>query len=189
MASLYSWDVYPVQMRVLGMSSRASFVSSTVSRSDAARFRNRPLPEGLELLLAEPVEVLLRRELLPRHRLLRALEVGVERRDARGGVDVDHRGDPLGHPIARDVAGEAGSAVYGEHDRTPAAFTASQIASTWSDNVIEDRSASADSRPGSVSAVTSWPSARNVAATSSHAHAPSQNPGTRMIGAFVIPRP
>ena len=37
----------------------------------------------------------------------------------------------------------------------PAADTASQIASTWSLSVIEERSASADSRPGSVSAVTS----------------------------------
>jgi hypothetical protein len=46
---------------------------------------------------------------------------------------------------------------------------------------------STDSSPGSVSALTSWPSARNVAATSSQAHAPSQNPGTRMIGALFMP--
>src|SRR5207248_5717698 len=50
-------------------------------------------------------------------------------------------------------------------------------------------SASADSRPGNVSAVTSCPSARRAAATSSHAHAPSQNPGTRMIGAEAMRRP
>src|SRR5213594_3524204 len=68
----------------------------------------------------------------------------------------------------------------------PAAVTASQIASTWSARVIEDRSASADSSPGSVSAVTSWPSARRAAATSSHAHAPSQNPGTRTMGAVRL---
>ena len=67
-----------------------------------------------------------------------------------------------------------------------AASTASMIASTWSPKVIAERSSSFDSCPGSVIAVTSWPSARNVAATSSHAHAPSQNPGTRMIGAVVI---
>src|SRR5262245_25541405 len=56
------------------------------------------------------------------------------------------------------------------------------MASTWSASVIDDRSASADSSPGSVSAVTSCPSARSVPATSSHAHAPSQKPGTRTIG-------
>src|SRR5664279_1448000 len=62
------------------------------------------------------------------------------------------------------------------------------MASTWSCSVILDRSASADSSPGNVSAVTSWLPARSRAATSSHAHAPSQNPGTRMIGALVIVR-
>ena len=51
------------------------------------------------------------------------------------------------------------------------------------ESVDADRSASADSRPGRVIAVTSWPSARSAATTSSHAHAPSQKPGTRMIGA------
>ena len=85
---------------------------------DTARLRDRPLPERLELLLAEPVEVLLRRELIPRQRLLRTIEVGSERRDARGGVDVHHRRDPLGDSVARDVAGEAGPAVHGEHDGT-----------------------------------------------------------------------
>src|SRR5687768_9710142 len=69
----------------------------------------------------------------------------------------------------------------------PAALTASQIASTWSWKEIADRSESADSRPGSVKAVTSCPSSRNAAATSSHAHAPSQNPGTRTIGAAFTP--
>src|SRR4051812_19094453 len=48
------------------------------------------------------------------------------------------------------------------------------------------RSASTDSSPGSVNALTSWPSARRRPATSSHAHAPSQNPGTRTIGADVM---
>ena len=38
---------------------------------------------------------------------------------------------------------------------------------------------------GSVMAVTSWPSARKRSVTSSHAQAPSQNPGTRMIGAVI----
>src|SRR4051794_2989271 len=65
----------------------------------------------------------------------------------------------------------------------PSASTASQIASTWSDSVIPERSVSLDSRPGSVMAVTSWPSRRRSSATSSQAQAPSQNPGTRMIGA------
>jgi hypothetical protein len=59
----------------------------------------------------------------------------------------------------------------------------------WPDKVTEDRSASADSRPGSVMAVTSWPSARNTPATSSHAHAPSQNPGTKTIGGVAIVQP
>jgi hypothetical protein len=63
------------------------------------------------------------------------------------------------------------------------------MASTWSDSVIVERSASADSRPGSVSAVTSCPSARRAEATSSHAHAPSQNPATRMIGAEGVGQP
>ncbi len=61
--------------------------------------------------------------------------------------------------------------------------TASTIASTWWANVTADRSASTDSRPGRVSAVTSRPSARSRAATSSQAQAPSQKPGTRTIGA------
>src|SRR5206468_4132373 len=51
-----------------------------------------------------------------------------------------------------------------------------------------ERSMSADSRPGSVSAVTSCPSALSAPATSSHAHAPSHQPGTRMIGGVVIAR-
>src|SRR5690349_651006 len=68
----------------------------------------------------------------------------------------------------------------------PAAVTASQIASTWSFSVIDERSASGDSKPGSVSAVTLWPSARSRSATSSQAHAPSQNPGTRMIDGVVM---
>ena len=63
---------------------------------------------------------------------------------------------------------------------------ASTIVSTWSPNVIAERSSSLDACPGSVIAVTSWPSARSFAATSSHAHAPSQKPGTRMIGALAM---
>lgn len=63
------------------------------------------------------------------------------------------------------------------------------MASTWSDSVIVERSASADSRPGSVSAVTSYPSARRAETTSSHAHAPSQNPAARIIGAEGVGQP
>src|SRR5436190_809969 len=55
--------------------------------------------------------------------------------------------------------------------------------------MIFERSVSTESSPGSVSAVTSWPSARSDPATASHAHAPSQKPGTRMIGAASTPRP
>src|ERR671919_1215220 len=155
-----------------------------------ARLGNGPPPERLELLLGEPVEVFLVLELLPRGKgLLDGVEVGIERARRRTGVDVHHGRDLLGDAVARGVAGGAGPAVSASTTGAPAALTASQIASTWSDRVIADRSASADSRPGSVTAVTSWPSARNAAATSSHAHAPSQNPGTRTIGAVVISRP
>ena len=184
-------DVKPVQMTVLGMSRRASLVSSAASRSDAARLGDRPLPNVSSCSSAEPVEVLLRRELAPaRARLLDVVEAGVER--------ALRRARSRRRPWPRSARGRGRS----RHSRRTrcrcarrarperrAALTASQIASTWSASVIAERSASADSRPGSVSAVTSWPSARSAAATSSHAHAPSQNPGTRTIGAVVIPRP
>ena len=178
-------------MTVLGTSRRASFVSSAPSRRTRARLRNGPLPKRLELLLAEPVEVLVRRELLRRGQgHLDAVEVGF---DARPSPGRSRR-----RPSPRS-ARECGRSRRSRRTRcrcarrarpeASAARTASQIASTWSGSVIADRSASADSRPGSVSAVTSWPSARNAAATSSHAHAPSQNPGTRTIGAEAIRDP
>src|SRR4051794_41028765 len=66
---------------------------------------------------------------------------------------------------------------------------ASTMACTWSSIVIFDRSPSRDSWPGSVMAVTSWPASRSLAATSSQAHAPSQKPGTRMIGALDMAKP
>ncbi len=87
---------------------------------DAARLRNRSPPKGLELLLAEPVEVLLVRELLlggQGH--LDAIEVGVHCADPRGGVDIHHGRDPVGEPVARGIAGEPGAAVHGEHDGSP----------------------------------------------------------------------
>ena len=84
---------------------------------DTTGLRDRAPAERLLLLLAEPVEVLLGGDLLPRERLLIAVEVGIEGWDPRGGVDVDHRRDRTVDPIARDVAREPGPAVHGEHDR------------------------------------------------------------------------
>ena len=87
-----------------------------------------------------------------------------------------------GRPAVLAVHSGAGASGYAATDRIP-----EQIASTWSVSVIEERSVSTDSRPGSVNAVTSCPSALRAAATSSHAHAPSQNPGTRTIGVVLMP--
>jgi hypothetical protein len=52
----------------------------------------------------------------------------------------------------------------------------------------DERSACTDSSPGRVSASTSWPASRRDVATSSHAHAPSQKPGTRTNLAIVTLR-
>ena len=76
------------------------------------------LAKGVELVGADAVQVLV--EVLPgRQRQLDALEAGIERRRRRAGVDVDHRRDLLGDPVARGVAGSAGAAVHGEHDGCP----------------------------------------------------------------------
>src|SRR5262245_45141917 len=61
------------------------------------------------------------------------------------------------------------------------------MASTWCESLIDDLSASGDSSPGSVIAVASMPWAESAGSTSSHAHAPSQKPGTRTIGAAIFP--
>ena len=100
-----------VQTRVVGQRDRLA--------QHATRHGHGATPERLELLLGEPVEVLLRRELLPVQWLLDGVEVGIQRGLARGGVDVDHRRDQLGDAVARDVAGEPRPAVHGEHDGTP----------------------------------------------------------------------
>src|SRR5439155_4681469 len=76
------------------------------------------LAEDPELLLGQAVEVLVRGELLGRwDRLLGGGELRVRRADARPGVDIDHRGDAIGTPITRCIAGEAGAAVDSQHDR------------------------------------------------------------------------
>ena len=94
--SLYCSDGNPVAMTVVGTSRRASLVS-TRGLAEDARLRHRPPLEGLELLLAEPVEVLLRLELLLRgNGISDALEVGVHRPDPRAGIDVDHGRDASG---------------------------------------------------------------------------------------------
>ena len=105
-------------------------------------------------------------------------------------VNLPAAGAGLVHMFARRSLCDP--AVAGAAEPASAGFgwrVASQIVSTWSVSVIEARSALADSKPGSVSGVTSCPSARSAATTSSHAHAPSQNPGTKMMGAPVIPAP
>src|SRR5688572_10125491 len=56
----------------------------------AAWHRDGALTERLLLLLAQPVEVLLRLDVRPDHRLFVACEVGVERADARCRIYVDH---------------------------------------------------------------------------------------------------
>ena len=68
------------------MSRRASFVSSYALAQDAARHRHGALAERRLLLLAQAVEVLLRLDLVPDHRLLDVLEVRVERRACPGAV-------------------------------------------------------------------------------------------------------
>ena len=124
-------------MIVLGMSRRASFVSSAPSRRT---------PPGCGIARCRKVSSC--SSLSPSRFSssasssargqghLDALEVGVHRAGPGGGVDIHHGRDPLGHPVARGIAGEPGAAVHGEHDGSSAALTASQIASTWSDMVI-----------------------------------------------------
>ena len=191
MASLYCSDVNPVQI------DRARHVESRVVRQlgrlaeHSAGLGHCLLAEGLQLLLAEPVEVLLGRS--------SSGEGSGSSTASKSGVERTlRRGPSRRRPWRRSARGCGRSrrsprllprcALRARRGAQPP-LTASQIASTWSDSAIVERSASADSRPGSVSAVTSWPSARNAAATSSHAHAPSQNPGTRTIGAGGTPRP
>ena len=116
---LYSSDGKPVAMTVVARSRRFSLRQLRSLAEDTARLRHRALPECLELLVAEPVQVLLLGELLRRRqRELDALEVGIHCADARAGVDVDHRCDQIRDTVARGVARESGTAVHGEHGRT-----------------------------------------------------------------------
>jgi hypothetical protein len=84
---------------------------------DAAGHGDGALAKGLLLLLAEAVEVLLLLDLLPHHRLLDILEVGVQRANPGRRVDVHHGRDSFRDAVAGGVAGEAGRAVNGEDDR------------------------------------------------------------------------
>jgi hypothetical protein len=68
---------------------------------EAARHGYGSLAEGLLLLLAESVEVLLLLDLLPDHRLLGVREVGVKRAPSGGGVDVDDPTNACYCPITR----------------------------------------------------------------------------------------
>ena len=84
-----------------------------------ARLGHGALPEGLELLLGEPVEILRVRQLIRRgQRVLDGGELGVERALRRPGVDVDHCRDLLRDAIGDRIAGSAGATVHGEHDRS-----------------------------------------------------------------------
>src|SRR5437764_12343780 len=106
---MYSSDEYPAQMAVLGTSRAGVVLQDGCLAQHAARLGHGPLPEGVELVLTEPVEVLLVRQLLGRgQRLSDAVEVGVERTCRGAGVDVDHGRDPIGHAVAGGVAGAAG---------------------------------------------------------------------------------
>ena len=83
----------------------------------SAGLRDGTLPERLELLLGEPVEVLLFRERLGRRqRVLDAVELWIERALRRTGVDVDHRRDLLRDAVGNGVAGSSGPTVHGEND-------------------------------------------------------------------------
>ncbi len=83
----------------------------------STRLGHGALTERVELLLAEPVEILVRRQLLHGGQWeLDSVEVGVERALGRPGVDVDHRRDLLRDAIGDRVAGSSGAAVHGEHD-------------------------------------------------------------------------
>ena len=173
-------------MIVEGMSRRASFVNSYGLAKDGTGDRDGALAERRLLLLGEAVEVLLRGDLVPDHRLLDVLEVRVERRLPGRGIDVDHRGDPLRDPVARRVAAEPGRAVDGEDDRDVRGLDRGD------DRIDVVREG--DRRPVGVGRLEPGQRQRGDvvavgaerAATSSHAQAPSQNPGTRMIGALVI---
>jgi ATP-dependent DNA helicase RecQ len=104
----------------------------------------------------------------------------VHRQVAAGELDVLLVSpERLNNPEFRDkvlpaLAADAGLVVVDEAHR---------LKNKDSAVAAELRSLSTDSSPGRVSAVTSWPSALTSSATSSHAHAPSQKPGTRMSGA------
>ncbi len=100
-------------MIVDGMSRRASLVNVVLVAEDAARDRHGALAEGRLLRVGEAVEVLLRVDLLPDHRLVTLLR-RVEWRLSRRRVDVDHRRDPLRDAVARRIAAEPGRAVDDE---------------------------------------------------------------------------
>ena len=103
------------------MSLRASLVNVWPSLMSPAGLRHRALAEGGELLLGEAVEVLLRLDLVPDHRLLVAREARIEGALAGCRVDVDHRRDQLRDDVARGIAGEPRRAVEREHGRRRAA--------------------------------------------------------------------
>lgn len=69
--------------------------------------------------------------------------------------------------------------------------TTATTASTWSRSVIRERSASLDSKPGSVTACTRCPACPTAGATSSHDDPSNQKPGIRMMsiaGTYAAPR-
>src|SRR4029450_1383169 len=102
-----AWHVEPAVIRQLG----------TLTQ-DRRRLGHRPLPEGLELVGAQTVEVLI--EFPPRgERFLDSVDVRVERARPRAGVDIDHRREFLWHAVARAVAGDTGATVHGKHDGSP----------------------------------------------------------------------
>ena len=82
----YCSDGKPVQMSVLGMSRRASLVELDGLAEDAARHRDRPLAERRLLRLAQAVEVLLRLDVRPDHRLLDVVEARGRGRPCPGAV-------------------------------------------------------------------------------------------------------
>ena len=81
----------------------------------AGGLRHGAFAEGGELLLGEAVEVLLRLDLVPDHRLLVALEPRIEGALAGCRVDVHDRRDPLRDDVAGGIAREAGRAVERQH--------------------------------------------------------------------------
>ena len=79
--------------------------------------RHREVTEALQVLAAEPLEVLLPELRVRAERQLRVGEVGVERAGGRRRVDVDQPRNPRGQTIARRVANHARTAVDDQHDR------------------------------------------------------------------------